>query len=154
MGHESPQYSPVFSIDVAAQAANNTPPSVDTSVAMLAIMRQLLQSQERQNKLLEQLINANVAAQKQRTTELQQWREANPYLAKSCRKAAESLARVQSAFIEQITSEIDEHGEGMVDSDFVLSEFVDRFGPRLAHLNGVLQVLAQLSSTTAAPVQQ
>jgi hypothetical protein len=27
-----------------------------------------------------------------------------------------------------------------------LSEFVDRYGPRLAHLNGVLQVLAQLSS--------
>jgi hypothetical protein len=42
----------------------------------------------------------------------------------------------------------------MMDSDFVLSEFVDRFGPRLAHLNGVLQVLAQLSSTSPAPVQQ
>ncbi len=25
-------------------------------------------------------------------------------------------------------------------------EFVDRFGPRLAHLNGVLQVLSQLSA--------
>jgi hypothetical protein len=28
----------------------------------------------------------------------------------------------------------------------MLNEFVDRFGPRLAHLNGVLQVLAQLGS--------
>jgi hypothetical protein len=28
----------------------------------------------------------------------------------------------------------------------MLNEFVDRFGPRLAHLNGVLQVLAQLSA--------
>ena len=27
----------------------------------------------------------------------------------------------------------------------MLNEFVDRFGPRLAHLNGVLQVLSQLS---------
>ena len=27
------------------------------------------------------------------------------------------------------------------------AEFVDRFGPRLAHLNGLLQVLSQLSST-------
>jgi hypothetical protein len=33
-----------------------------------------------------------------------------------------------------------------MDGEFVLSEFVDRFGPRLAHLNGMLQVLAQLSS--------
>jgi hypothetical protein len=28
----------------------------------------------------------------------------------------------------------------------MLTEFVDRFGPRLAHLNGVIQVLSQLSS--------
>ena len=34
-----------------------------------------------------------------------------------------------------------------LDGDFLLNEFVDRFGPRLAHLNGVIQVLAQLSST-------
>jgi hypothetical protein len=28
----------------------------------------------------------------------------------------------------------------------MLNEFIDRYGPRLAHLNGVIQVLAQLSS--------
>jgi len=33
-----------------------------------------------------------------------------------------------------------------VEGDFMLNEFVDRFGPRLAHLNGVLQVLTQLGS--------
>jgi len=32
-----------------------------------------------------------------------------------------------------------------------MNEFVDRFGPRLAHLNGVIQVLAQLSSPHAQP---
>ena len=30
----------------------------------------------------------------------------------------------------------------------MLNEFVDRFGPRLAHLNGLLQVLSQLSGPT------
>jgi hypothetical protein len=34
-----------------------------------------------------------------------------------------------------------------MDGEFMLNEFVDRFGPRLAHLNGVLQVLTQLGST-------
>ena len=33
-----------------------------------------------------------------------------------------------------------------VEGEYMLNEFVDRFGPRLAHLNGVLQVLAQLGS--------
>jgi hypothetical protein len=34
----------------------------------------------------------------------------------------------------------------MVGGEFLLNEFLDRYGPRLAHLNGVIQVLAQLSS--------
>jgi hypothetical protein len=38
--------------------------------------------------------------------------------------------------------------ESLVDGEFMLNEFVDRYGPRLAHLNGVLQVLSQLSATT------
>ena len=36
--------------------------------------------------------------------------------------------------------------EALLDGEFMLNEFVDRFGPRLAHLNGVLQVLSQLSA--------
>ena len=39
--------------------------------------------------------------------------------------------------------------EDMMDSEFVLNEFVDRYGPRLAHLNGVLQLLSQLSANTS-----
>lgn len=150
MGHDSSQFSPVFSIDVAAQSTPPNPHQVDANVAMLTLLRQILISQERQNKLLEQLLNSTTAAQKQRSTELQQWRDANPYLANTCRRAAESLSRVQSAFLEQIANEVEENEEGMLEGDFVLSEFVDRFGPRLAHLNGVLQVLAQLSSGNTA----
>ena len=33
--------------------------------------------------------------------------------------------------------------------EFMLNEFVDRFGPRMAHLNGLLQVLSQLSSVAS-----
>ena len=43
-----------------------------------------------------------------------------------------------------------ELSEGYLEGDFLLNEFVDRYGPRLAHLNGVLQVLSQLSNTPAA----
>jgi hypothetical protein len=32
----------------------------------------------------------------------------------------------------------------------MLTEFVDRFGPRLAHLNGLLTVVAQLGAQPAA----
>ena len=111
-----------------------------------ALLRGILAAQDRQNELLEELVNQLSGAQRQRVTELGQWKQANPDLAHSCRKAAEALSRVQVEFLNTMTEEINHNADSLMDSDFVLNEFVDRFGPRLAHLNGVLQVLAQLSS--------
>jgi len=123
----------------------------DAGTAIVALMRQLVIAQERQNQLMEQMIQNNVNAQKQRANELQQWNDANPKLARACRRAAEALSRVQVQFLESISDEVEANEEDLLDGEFVLSEFVDRFGPRLAHLNGVLQVLAQLG--TGVPSQ-
>jgi hypothetical protein len=112
-----------------------------------SLLRNILAAQDRQNELLEELVNQFGAAQRQRAAELGQWKQANPELARSCRFAAEALTRVQVEFLQTMTSEINENAEALMDGEFVLNEFVDRFGPRLAHLNGVLQVLAQLSTT-------
>lgn len=57
---------------------------------------------------------------------------------------------MQVDYLERITDEINDTAEDMADGEFVLNEFVDRFGPRLAHLNSVIQVLAQLSSAPTA----
>ena len=35
--------------------------------------------------------------------------------------------------------------EDFTDSDYALGEFIDRYGPRLAHFNGVMQLLSQLA---------
>jgi hypothetical protein len=72
-------------------------------------------------------------------------------LAESCKYAAESLTRVQTAYLSQMTSDISDHEEHMVDGEFAFNEFVDRYGPRLAQLNGVIQVLAMLGSATNVP---
>jgi predicted DsbA family dithiol-disulfide isomerase len=110
----------------------------------------MVAAQTRQNELLEQLIQQMNAAQRQRNAELGQWKQANPRLAKRCREAAETLGQIQTQFLENVTEEISENGESMMDGEFMLNEFVDRFGPRLAHLNGVLQVLSQLSAVPSA----
>ncbi|RMF43982.1 MAG: hypothetical protein D6753_03785 [Planctomycetota bacterium] len=142
---DSQDYTPVFRIDVSADQA---PPvnASNSGEVMVALLHQIATTQRRQNELLEQLVNATVAAQKQRNTELQQWKEANPRLAQSCRRAAEALSKVHAEFLETLTQEVQENEECLMEGDFMLNEFVDRFGPRLAHLNGVLQVLAQLGS--------
>lgn len=111
----------------------------------------MLTAQDRQNELLEELVSQVGAQQRQRTVELGQWKQANPLLAKRCRAAAESLSRVQIEFLTTITEEVADNAEILLDGEFMLNEFVDRFGPRLAHLNGVLQVLSQLSAVPAPP---
>ncbi len=111
------------------------------------LLRELVSAQDRQNELLEELVGQLGAAQRQRATELGQWKQANPQLARYCRMAAESLSRVQTEFLASLTQEINDNYEVLLDGEFMLNEFVDRFGPRLAHLNGLLQVLSQLSST-------
>jgi hypothetical protein len=39
---------------------------------------------------------------------------------------------------------VEDSKEALSESDYVFSEFLDRYGPRMAHLNGVLQVLTHL----------
>jgi molecular chaperone DnaK (HSP70) len=137
---------PVFHIDVTASAAKNNAAEVNAGMEVTALLRVLLAKQDRQNQLLEELIQLTSAQQRQRQTELGQWKQANPELARACRWAAESLSRVQTQFLENLTEEVNDNAEELMDGEFLLNEFVDRFGPRLAHLNGVLQVLSQLSS--------
>ncbi len=121
---------------------------------MAGLLRAMLSAQDRQNELMEELVNQMGAAQRQRATELGQWKQANPDLARACRMAAESLGKIQTEYLETLTEEIGDNFEILRDGEFMLNEFVDRFGPRIAHLNGLLQVLSQLSATPDAPNAQ
>jgi len=106
----------------------------------------VLAAQDRTNELLEELVTVMASSNKRRANELNQWRDAHPVLSGACRDAAEALSRVHVDYLDRITDEINDTSEDMVEGEFLLNEFIDRHGPRLAHLNGVIQVLAQLSS--------
>ncbi len=131
-------------VDVSAGSGNQA--IANSQAEQTELLREVLAGQDRTNEILEELVGVMASSQKQRAQELHQWRLANPGLSENCREAAESLSRVQLQYLERITEEICDTAEDMEDGEFMLNEFVDRFGPRLAHLNGVIQVLAQLSS--------
>ncbi|MCG8653310.1 MAG: hypothetical protein MI861_25955 [Pirellulales bacterium] len=135
----------MFRIDVSADAESETTQASNDQI-VVELLRQLVAGQQQQNRLLEDLAQQQAAAHKQRVGELQQWKNANPDLARACRQAAETLSRVQTQFLDSLTEEISDSEEHLMEGEYMLNEFVDRFGPRLAHLNGVLQVLAQLGS--------
>jgi hypothetical protein len=116
------------------------------------LLQQLVLGQERQNDLLEELLEQLVANQRQRSSEITQWKQANPELSLKCRRAAEALSKIQTEFLNNLAEEVNHNLDGYIEGDFLLNEFVDRYGPRLAHLNGVLQVLSQLSANPSQHV--
>jgi len=141
----------MFRIDVSPNGSAATPAfDANLGESMVSLLKQLVASEQRQTQLLEQLVEHSTAATKQRATELGQWKDSHPELSRACRVAAETLGRVQGQFLQQLTEEVLDNEDCLLDGDFMLNEFVDRFGPRLAHLNGLLQVLAQLSSAPPA----
>lgn len=144
MGRDPQYIPPLFThVDVSA---SSSPKSTNDDGDVVSLLREMLVAQDRQNQLLEELVNNMHATQKQRANELGQWKQANPALSRNCREAAEALSQAQTQYLDNLTEEIKDNSDCLTESDFMLNELVDRYGPRLAHLNGVLQVLSQLSN--------
>ena len=102
------------------------------------LLQQLVLGQERQNDLLEELLEQLVANQRQRSSEITQWKQANPELSLKCRRAAEALSKIQTEFLNNLAEEVNHNLEGYIEGDFLLNEFVDRYGPRLILIIGTL----------------
>jgi hypothetical protein len=115
------------------------------------LLHEMVGLQRRTCDLLVDLIGQVSLQQRQRAAELKAWKESNPELAASCRRAAESLSKVHTEFLASIAEEAAENAENFTDSEYALGEFIDRFGPRLAHFNGVLQLFAQLGAPLPQP---
>lgn len=133
---------------VDISAASEAPQPRSRQDEQTELLRDILSAQDRNNALLEELLRTMSTVQKQRSVELNQWKQANPALARRCRQAAEALSRIHVEYLDTMTEEITSSSDGLMEGEFLLNEFVDRFGPRLAHLNGMIQVLAQLSSAS------
>ena len=141
-------------VDISATSVTRSgpaaPPATPDLAETNALLREMVALQRRSCDMLAELANQVSLQQRQRAAELKAWREANPELAASCREAAEALTKVHSEFLSTIAREAAENAEGFTDSDYALGDFLDRFGPRLAHFNGVMQLFSQLGAQPPA----
>jgi len=156
MANEPTPFVPVFSIDVTAESSKNNSPTPspktnDIGTALIGLTRQLIEMQNRQNVLLEQFLQVNKQvlqssnqAATQRQSEVNQWRESHPKLVRSCKQALESLSSVQIDFLQTLADEVEDQKENLEESEYAFNDFLDRYGPRMAHLNGIIQVLGHL----------
>lgn len=112
----------------------------------------LRQNLETQRQVLELTREASQMARDQRArqiAELERWQNAHELVLDPCRTALAQLEQVHASLMGELASYVREHHEDLMDGDFILSDFVDRFGPRLAHVNTMLAVLRPLAA--AAP---
>jgi len=133
-------------VDISASSVARGPAASADAAETNRLLREMLAVQMRSCDLLVELVNQVSLQQRQRVAELKAWKESNPELARSCRQAAESLAKVHVEFLAGIARDAAENAEDFADSEYALGEFIDRYGPRLAHFNGVLQLFAQLGA--------
>lgn len=140
---------PIFSqFDISSGAVpsvNQLPAAADLAETN-ALLREIVVTQRKSVDLLLELLNQVSLQQRQRVAELKAWKEANPQLAQACRRAAESLSKVHTEFLSGLAQEAADNADDFSDSEYALGEFIDRYGPRLAHFNGVLQLFAQLGA--------
>jgi len=140
-------------IDVFADTTSS-PNRQSTLTDISTCLYSIRVAQERQNELLEELVGQISQMHRQRMYELASWKQANPDLSYFCKLAADKLGKVQTDMLSTITTEVEDGYETFLDSEYALGEFVERFGPRFAHLNGLLQVLAQLGNAPDFVTQQ
>lgn len=118
---------------------------------LLNVMERLLLAQQHQTAMLEKFIESQTQQaliQKTQAPALEQWKAAHPELAKRCTVAFRALDEIQTELIVNLTEKIEENEDALFESEFMLMELIDRFGPRMAHLNNLRMMMHQLSSTT------
>ncbi len=164
MSRENPSTPPwTYRMDVSStgQTPTPVPPTSDPSALlhlMVNLQNQTLELQkqqfEMQRQQLELARESTQIARDQRarqSAELERWQHGHEGVLEDCRDSLGKLEQVHAALMRDMAEYVDEHHENLVDGDFALSDFVDRFGPRLAHLNTMLAVLRPLAAAAKKP---
>lgn len=117
----------------------------------LDLLRQNLEINRQELELTREIVQVNREQRARQSAELERWQNGHQRVLDSSREALARLEQVHAALIGEMAEYVDENHENLIDGDFALSDFVDRFGPRLAHLNTMLAVLRPLAVARVKP---
>ncbi len=162
--HEnSPSASWTYRMEVSPTGQQPTPiPSTNDPVALLHalvtlqsqtldVQRQILDAQRQQLELAREAAQFARDQRARQVAELERWQAGHDRVLDQCRDSLGQLEQVHSALMGELVAHVDENHENLVEGDFALTDFVDRFGPRLAHLNTMLAVLRPLAAAARKP---
>jgi hypothetical protein len=76
---------------------------------------------------------------------LARWQQDFPGLSEACRQALPVLERTYGKLISELTEHLNQADGDVLDNDFSLQEFLDRYGMRLAQLGSILNLVGPLA---------
>lgn len=150
MAHNPDIYTTQVDIS-ASSTSSEAAGAADLPGDQTALLREMVILQRKTCDLLADLLTQVSQQQRQRAAELKAWKQTHPELAQSCRQAAQALTAVHTQFLATVAEEAAENAEVFTDSEYALSDFIDRHGPRIAHFNGVMQLFSQLGAPVTPP---
>jgi hypothetical protein len=126
------------------------PPTPAREIAEL--LRQLVGLQQEQNGLLKAQLAGQDSGAKWRAF-LARWEDEFPQIGSACKRALPTLERAYLGLVCELTERVNAAEAAELDDEFVLGEFLDRFGIRLGQLGNILSQLAPLAEAAPAPVE-
>jgi hypothetical protein len=130
-----------FQIDVSSTAPPSPAPAVATN-DVVELLRQILEVQREQLTYQRNAAAAHDMTARWRSF-LSRWSTTFPDLSDGCRRAMPLLERCYGKMITELTERLSD--EDALENDFVVQEFLDRYGMRLAQLGTILNLVAPLA---------
>lgn len=112
----------------------------------LDMQRQMLEMMRQQTEMLRETTQVARDQRARQVADLERWQQGHAEILENCQESLGKLEQVHASLMADLAQYVDENHENLVEGDFALSDFVDRFGPRLAHLNTMLAVLRPLAA--------
>lgn len=144
-------------VSPTGQAASPVVANVNEPVALLQMMvnlqsqtlellRQVMESQRQELELTREATQIAREQRARQVADLERWQNGHGKVLSHCKATLGRLEEVHASLMAEMADYVADNHENLVEGDFALSDFVDRFGPRLAHLNTMLAVLRPLAA--------
>lgn len=122
---------------------------VSLQAQTLEVQKLILQNQQQQLELAREAAQVAREQRARQVSELERWQVGHDHVLDQCRVSLGQLEQVHAALMGELVDHVAENHDNLVDGEFALTDFVDKFGPRLAHLNTMLAVLRPLAIARA-----
>ncbi len=108
--------------------------------------RQIFDIQRQQLEILRENLHYTRDQRARQISDLERWQNGHEDIIDSCKLALGQLEPVHASLMRELTVFVEENHDNLMEGDYSLSDFVDRFGPKLAHLNTILSILRPLAA--------